>query len=438
MKIPLAFLCAGLMAAVVSAQVTSTDVVVAESSGLTLVDPLTSKSRPVQGAPAGAFSHVALNPFDPIDLWGGSSAPRICTAAGAGLDYFTMSGDKITKSVLRCWDSNLRGTLNRMHTFRGGLLFSVSGTTNGIYTRAVGATKSTQVASGNANNLALLGEKIYFSTTDTPNAIVEVDMTTSTPKVKAVKLVLDPNAPTGSKLPTVISAMCANGPEAGATSLAVFDDKGVLYIVTPAPSTTHNVTTNNKSGIAAPVDAVYHPKVPLNLIVATSSKLYDALQYILPTGKPLYTSNGRIRDIDYSAGGIAFYGKGCVGSNTKTPAMVFGGLPYQSNSSFALRMQNGNPSSLARLVIGFSNTAWNSNKLPLDLVFMGAGGCSLLASIDVMLTVGTDTKGEINIVNTVPVDSKLVGVTAYVQFAVADKVNPAGLVTSNAMQLVIR
>ncbi len=118
--------------------------------------------------------------------------------------------------------------------------------------------------------------------------------------------------------------------------------------------------------------------------------------------------------------------------------MVFGGFPYQGNTNFALRMQNGNPSSLARLVVGFSNTAWNTNKLPLDLDFLGAKGCVLFASIDLMLTVGTDSKGEINIVNTVPVDSKLVGVTVYLQFAVADKVNPAGLVTSNAMQLVIR
>jgi len=52
--------------------------------------------------------------------------------------------------------------------------------------------------------------------------------------------------------------------------------------------------------------------------------------------------------------------------------------------------------------------------------------------------VGTDAKGEISLVNKVPVNNGLVGVTAYVQFAVADKVNPAGLVTSNAMQLVIR
>ena len=134
---------------------------------------------------------------------------------------------------------------------------------------------------------------------------------------------------------------------------------------------------------------------------------------------------------------MAFYGKGCTGSNSRTPEMVFGGLPTQG-STLAIRMRNGNPSSLARLVIGFSKTTWSSKNLPLDLGFMGAPGCNLLASIDVMLTVGTDAKGEISLVNKVPTDSKLVGVTAYVQFAVADKVNPAGLVTSNAMQLVIR
>ncbi|MHC4515522.1 MAG: hypothetical protein ACYTGW_18145 [Planctomycetota bacterium] len=440
MRASLLPLCAGLLAATVSAQVASTDVVVAESSGLTLLDPITSKTRPVQGTPAGAFTRVALNPLYPIDVWGISSGLRICAGFSPPLDYFNMTGDRITKTVLGCRDFALSfGILGKMHTFRDALLFALSGSPNGVYTRARGATKSTLVASGNANCLALLGEKIYFSTTDTPNAIVEVDMTTSTPKTRTLKLVLDPKAPTGSKLPTTISAMCANGPEPGADSLAVFDNKGVLYIVKPgAPATTHNVTTTNKPGIAAPIDAVYHPKVPLNLIVATSNKLYDALQYVLPSAKPLYTSSGTINDIDYSAGGVAFYGKGCQGTNARTPEMVFGGLPYQGNSNFAVRMRNGNPSSLARLVIGFSNTTWNTNMLPLDLGFMGAGGCNLLASIDVMLTVGTDSKGEISIVNKVPVDSKLVGVTVYTQFAVADKVNPAGLVTSNAMQLVIR
>ncbi|MHC4899020.1 MAG: hypothetical protein ACYTGW_18160 [Planctomycetota bacterium] len=62
MRAFLVSLCAGLLAAAVSAQVTSTDVVVAESTSLTLVDPITSKSRPVQGAPRGGFTHVALNP----------------------------------------------------------------------------------------------------------------------------------------------------------------------------------------------------------------------------------------------------------------------------------------------------------------------------------------------------------------------------------------
>jgi hypothetical protein len=38
----------------------------------------------------------------------------------------------------------------------------------------------------------------------------------------------------------------------------------------------------------------------------------------------------------------------------------------------------------------------------------------------------------------VPVDSNIVGATVYLQFAVADKANPAGLVTSNAMQLMVR
>jgi hypothetical protein len=432
------------MAAAASAQVSSLDVIVAEkatsrTAGLTLVNPTTQKSRPVQGITTGPFTLVALNSLDVADVWGSSLRPT--AGRMPPLDHWIMSGDALSKpgSGHGIVDIGLFGALKHVHCFRNDLLFTLSGSRGGVYLRPRTGGSSKALTNANCNHIAVLGDKIYTSTTDSPNVIIEVDMTTATPKVRTLKLVLDPKAPTGSKLPTTINAMCANGPEAGADSLAVFDDKGVLYVVKPAaPATTHNVTTNNKPGIAAPVGAVYHPKVPLNLVVATSTGLYDALQYILAAGKPFYTSTATITDIAYDAGGVAFYGKGCQGSNARTPEMVFAGLPYQGNTSFAIRMRNGNPSSLARLVIGFSKTSWNTNKLPLDLGFMGAGGCNLLASIDVMLTVGTDAKGEINIVNKVPVDSKLVGVTVYTQFAVADKVNPAGLVTSNAMQLVIR
>ncbi len=444
MRAFLVSLYAGLLAAVIPAQVSTPDVIVAESgtsstAGLTLVNPISTKSRPVQGITTGPFSLVALNPLDAADLWGSSLRPT--AGRMPPLDHWILSGDKLSKtgSGHGTVDFGLFGALNHVHCFRNDLLFTLSGSAGGIYLRPRTGGSSAVLASANCNHIAVLGDKIYTSTNDSPNAILEVDMTTSTPKTRTLKLVLDPSAPTGSKLPTVISAMCANGAEAGADSLAVFDDKGVLYVVKPgAPSTTHNVTTTNQAGAAAPVGAVYHPGVPLNLVIATTKSLYDGLQYIVQSGKPFYTSATTITDIAYDAGGVAFYGKGCAGSSSKTPEMVFGGLPYQGNAAFSLRMQNGNPNSLARLVIGFSNTTWSSKNLPLDLGFLGAGGCSLLASIDVMLTAGTDSKGEINIPSKVPVDSKLVGITVYAQFAVADKVNPAGLVTSNAVQLVIR
>ena len=56
------------------------------------------------------------------------------------------------------------------------------------------------------------------------------------------------------------------------------------------------------------------------------------------TGTSLPSSSvdlGTINDIDYCAGGVAFYGKGCPGANSRIPEMVFGGLPYQGNTSFA-------------------------------------------------------------------------------------------------------
>ena len=111
-------LCAGLLAAAVPAQVSSVDVVVANSAGLTLVNPVTQKSRAVQSTPKGAFRNVALNHLNPADVWGISSAPRLCVGFAPPMDYFKMTGDKITTTVLRCRNAQIIGQLNRMDSFQ--------------------------------------------------------------------------------------------------------------------------------------------------------------------------------------------------------------------------------------------------------------------------------------------------------------------------------
>ncbi len=51
-------------------------------------------------------------------------------------------------------------------------------------------------------------------------------------------------------------------------------------------------------------------------------------------------------------GNVRPIAKGCAGSNNKTPTMVYGGSPYQGNSSFRLRMEGGMPNALVHAVLG--------------------------------------------------------------------------------------
>ena len=183
-------LCAGLLAAAVPAQVSSVDVVVANSSGLTLVNPVTQKSRAVQGTPSGRFANVALNPLDTADVWGISSGLRRCAGRAPSLDYFQMTGDKISKTTLGCRDFRIFGTLNRMDSFRNALLFSISGSSGGVYMREKTATRGTLIGRGNAMHIAVLGEKIYFSA-PTGNTITEIDMSGTSPKLRTLTLSLD-------------------------------------------------------------------------------------------------------------------------------------------------------------------------------------------------------------------------------------------------------
>ena len=87
------------------------------------------------------------------------------------------------------------------------------------------------------------------------------------------------------------------------------------------------------------------------------------------------------------------------------------------------------------LVMGVSNTTWSGAKLPLDLGFLGAPGCNLLASVDFTVSAGNSN---VDVRLPVPNQGQLIGVGFYLQaYGLLSGANPANLMVSSALAGVI-
>jgi hypothetical protein len=88
-------------------------------------------------------------------------------------------------------------------------------------------------------------------------------------------------------------------------------------------------------------------------------------------------------------------------------------------------------SNVAFLLIGASRSRWGSTPLPLDLKPLGASGCRLLVSADLVLLM-SKSGGTASFTATIPNASNLVGLTFFEQGYVLDAgANALGLVVSN-------
>ncbi|MCA8970855.1 MAG: hypothetical protein KDC95_13760 [Planctomycetes bacterium] len=121
----------------------------------------------------------------------------------------------------------------------------------------------------------------------------------------------------------------------------------------------------------------------------------------------------------------------CATTGGAVPALSHSGSPVVG-VSFSVDLAAAATSVPAVLVLGASNTSWNSITLPLDLTAAGAKGCSLVASADFMLPLLTSTSGAAVITINVPNDPTLYKAQFYNQFIVADpKANSLGFAFSN-------
>jgi hypothetical protein len=120
----------------------------------------------------------------------------------------------------------------------------------------------------------------------------------------------------------------------------------------------------------------------------------------------------------------------CTGGPGAVPSFTNSGVP-ELNTSFSLSLRDANPNASGFLVIGASDSSWGGTSLPMDLTPLGASGCKLLASLDILVGVTVNSSGALTQNFAVPDNNALVGFEFYNQYAIADAANTFGVVMSN-------
>jgi hypothetical protein len=120
-----------------------------------------------------------------------------------------------------------------------------------------------------------------------------------------------------------------------------------------------------------------------------------------------------------------------AGSRAVAPQLSSSELPT-AGKSFQLDLSQGRKSSGAAMLLGFSKTSWAGIPLPFDLGLLGAKGCDLLVSWDILVPTVTDASGDAAVRLPLPAGKDMLGATFHSQFLVLDPpANPLGFVWSN-------
>ncbi|MCA8972388.1 MAG: hypothetical protein KDC95_21550 [Planctomycetes bacterium] len=151
----------------------------------------------------------------------------------------------------------------------------------------------------------------------------------------------------------------------------------------------------------------------------------------------LETDNGLGINIRvYAQGSFTQYGKACpgrAGTSTHSATNPQGG-PYIDTTT-TYRLTNGVHNFAAVFMLGFSKTQWGPITLPFALDGIGAPGCMLHISPDILLSIGTDANGSGSLALKHPNDVRLVGASVFSQFASIEfGFNSLGLTYSNGLE----
>ncbi len=126
-----------------------------------------------------------------------------------------------------------------------------------------------------------------------------------------------------------------------------------------------------------------------------------------------------------------------LGSQGAAP--LLGGAEYPHiGTSFRLLLDQARQLSAGSLLLGTSRTSFGTVTLPFDLTVLGAPGCALLASPEILVPLQSDARGTTAIGLTLPNDPGLVGSSVFGQaFLLDPAANPLGLAWSNGMQVKV-
>ena len=123
---------------------------------------------------------------------------------------------------------------------------------------------------------------------------------------------------------------------------------------------------------------------------------------------------------------------GYKGSGNNVPTLGNAGRPV-INTSFDVTLSGAQSTpGIALLIMGVSNTTWGTIPLPFDLTPLGAGGCNLLVSFDLIGGVVVNGSGTGKATYSIPNAPALYGLVWHNQYAVIDTgANQLGIAFSN-------
>ncbi len=123
----------------------------------------------------------------------------------------------------------------------------------------------------------------------------------------------------------------------------------------------------------------------------------------------------------------SYFGSGCP---VVPPMLVHRGTPALG-TPFRLDVALARPSTIGAVLVGGSRSLWGSIPLPLDLTGLGAPGCLLLASPDLVLGLQTDAAGDATAVFVIPPLPSLLGQSFHDQALIVDPgANALGIATT--------
>lgn len=125
----------------------------------------------------------------------------------------------------------------------------------------------------------------------------------------------------------------------------------------------------------------------------------------------------------YVAGAFATFGTACAGS-AGVPTILGLGVPTLG-AHYRIRLEQARASSGAAFALGVSNTMWGATPLPAPIPNTS---CFVNVSLDLLVPMTTNARGEAMFVVPIPGAPYLLGATFFAQWFIADPFQNAGIV----------